>query len=74
MLEAQEGQEDFSTEGPAGSVEEEKPVAPQPGEMLSNPLPTPKKHTFREMDYAFTPPEDQMGYDLSVDPEDDFDL
>ena len=74
MLEAQEGQEDFSTEGPAGSVEKEKPVAPQPGEMLSNPLPTPKKHTFREMDYAFTPPEDQMGYDLSVDPEDDFDL
>jgi len=43
--------------------------------LLDNPLPLPKKHVKKEMNYAFEPSADQMHYDLNnyrVD--DDYDL
>ena len=52
-------------------TEEEKPKV----KLLENPLPVPKKHMKKEMNYGFEPSEDQMHYDLNnyrVD--DDYDL
>lgn len=45
-----------------------------PGEPLPNPLPVPKRHEHREMDYAFEPGEDEMFFDIDrVEEGDDFD-
>ncbi len=58
-------------------VEEElpKPDTPAAEEgFLPNPLPVPKRHTPREMSYAFEPDPTQMRYDVEVSPDDDFDL
>ena len=49
--------------------------SPKPVKFIENPLPLPKKHVKKEMNYAFEPEADQMHYDLnnySVD--DDYDL
>ncbi len=48
----------------AEAVSEEKPRELKPGEPIWNPLPVPKKHLHKEMDYAFQPAEDQMEFDL----------
>ena len=48
--------------------------APAPGEYLDNPLPVPKRHRKREMDYGFEPRQDQMYYEIPVADNDDFDL
>lgn len=37
----------------------------QPGEPIPNPLPGPKKHVHKEMDYAFIPEESQMCFDIN---------
>ena len=53
----------------------EAPVVSKPIKFIENPLPLPKKHVKKEMNYAFEPTPDQMHYDLnnySVD--DDYDL
>ena len=61
-----------------GHMEEimiETPIPPKPVKLLDNPLPTPKKHVKKEMNYAFEPTPDQMHYDLNnyrID--DDYDL
>ena len=50
-------------------------VNSKPIKFIENPLPLPKKHVKKEMNYAFEPTPDQMHYDLnnySVD--DDYDL
>lgn len=47
---------------------------PAPGEYLENPLPVPKRHKKREMDYGFEPQQDQMYYEIPVADNDDFDL
>lgn len=54
-----------------GNVEEkeEKKI-----EFIENPLPLPKKHVRKTMDYAFIPEDDQMKYDIVVSDTDDFDL
>jgi len=54
-----------------GNVEEkeEKKI-----EFIENPLPLPKKHVRKTMDYAFIPEDDQMKYDIAVSDTDDFDL
>ena len=45
-----------------------------PGEPLPNPLPVPKRHERREMDYAYEPGEDEMFFDIDrVEEGDDFD-
>lgn len=47
----------------------------RPGEPIPNPLPGPKRHVRRELDYAFVPEEQQMCYDLTdIDENDDFEL
>ena len=51
-----------------------KTALPKPGEYLANPLPVPKRHVKREMDYGFEPDPDQMFYDIPVDENDDFEL
>lgn len=54
-------------EAPAGS--------PLPGEPIPNPLPGPKKHVQREMDFAYEPKEEEMCFDIDRFEEgDDFDL
>lgn len=51
------------------------PVLPQkPGEWLDNPLPVPKRHVKKELDYGFEPSPEQMCYDIAVSDEDDFDI
>lgn len=47
---------------------------PKPGEYLDNPLPVPKRHVKKEMDYGFDPEPDQMFFEIPVSDEDDFDL
>lgn len=41
---------------------------------IENPLPVPKKHVKKSIDYAFEPSEDKMDYDIVIDEEDDFDI
>lgn len=43
-------------------------------EFIENPLPVPKKHVRKTMDYAFIPEESQMKYDIQVSDNDDYDL
>lgn len=54
----------------AGQVEapKEKP------RFIENPLPLPKKHVKREMDYDHDIPEEDMHYDIEVAEDDDFDI
>lgn len=47
---------------------EEKP------RFIENPLPLPKKHVKREMDYDYEVPEADMHYQIEIAQEDDFDL
>ncbi len=42
-------------------------------EMLENPLPMPKKHKKRVMDFAVQPDEEEMKFDYEVSDDDDFD-
>lgn len=43
--------------------------------LIDNPLPLPKKHIKKEMDYAFEPNEDQMHYDINnLQDKDDYDI
>ncbi len=54
--------------------EEEKNTASEGKvNLIENPLPLPKKHVHREMDYGYDVPEAQMHYDVSVAESDDFD-
>ena len=49
--------------------------SPLPGEPIPNPLPGPKKHVPREMDFAYEPKEEEMCFDIDRFEEgDDFDL
>lgn len=41
---------------------------------IENPLPLPKKHVKKTMDYRFIPDREKMNYDIEVDKNDDFDL
>ncbi len=52
-----------------------KDEAPKDVKFIPNPLPLPKKHVRRDMDYAFEPEEEQMKFDLDdLDELDDFDI
>lgn len=42
--------------------------------LLDNPLPLPKKHIRKVMDYRVQPEESDMEYDIEVDEDDDFDI
>lgn len=41
---------------------------------IENPLPLPKKHVAKEMDYQYDVPEKDMKYDLFVSDQDDYDI
>ena len=43
-------------------------------QFIENPLPLPKKHVKKVMDYKFEPEEHLMKYDIEVSDDDDFDL
>ena len=42
--------------------------------LIQNPLPMPKKHVRKTMEYGFLPEEDMMHYDIEVDENDDYDI
>ncbi len=42
--------------------------------MIENPLPLPKKHVKRTLDYGREVPEGKYDFDLEVDEKDDFDI
>ena len=50
---------------------EEKREVPQ---FFETPLPMPKKHVKKSIDYAFEPSDDLMKYDVEISPNDDFDI
>ena len=54
---------------PEPVVEQEPPVV-----FIENPLPLPKKHVKKRLDFAIEPSEEQMEYDLEVDENDTYDL
>ncbi len=41
---------------------------------IQNPLPLPKKHVKKVLDYSIQPPEEELCYDFDVAEDDDFDL
>lgn len=43
-------------------------------QFIENPLPLPKKHVKKVMDYPFIPDASQMHFDIEVDPGDNFDF
>lgn len=43
-------------------------------QLIENPLPLPKKHVKKVMDFPIQPEASQMHYDLEVDPGDNFDF
>ncbi len=54
--------------------EEKQEEAPQQVQFIENPLPLPKKHVKKIMDYPLQPDASQMHFDREVDPQDDFDF
>jgi len=50
---------------------EEKREVPK---FFETPLPMPKKHVKKSIDYAFEPSDDLMKYDVEISPNDDFDI
>ena len=52
-----------------GQEEPAKPV-----QYIENPMPLPKKHVKKTMDYPFIPDASQMHFDIEVDPNDNFDF
>ena len=56
---------------PEAKKMENQTVKPQ---YIENPLPLPRRHEKREMDYQYDVAESDMKYDLEVPPNDDFDV
>ena len=46
---------------------------PKKMKFIDNPLPMPKKHVRKTMEYSFIPDESMMHYDIEVDENDDYD-
>lgn len=42
--------------------------------LLDNPLPLPKKHVKKTMDFQYSPQKEELDFDLDVEEDDDFDL
>lgn len=59
------------------SVEPESSLQGKPSEkprFLENPLPLPKKHEKRTMDYQYEVAEDKLKFDIEIEDDDDFDV
>lgn len=65
----QENSRNVQEQQPQETAEEKKTV-----KYIENPLPLPKRHVKKEMDYGFEPDCDLMKYDVMVEENDDFDL
>ncbi len=48
--------------------------APKQVKYIENPLPLPKKHVKKTLEYSVEPPEERMHFDIEISEEDDFDL
>ena len=59
-------------ETPEEQQQAEEPV--KKTRYIKNPLPLPKKHVRRQMDYQYTVDDKDMNYDVEVGDDDDFDL
>lgn len=59
----------ISSELPAGGETDNAEVQEEPVELIENPLPLPKKHEHREMDYGRIIPVSLMHYDYEVTPD-----
>lgn len=64
-----EMEKDSRQAGASGQEEQSRPV-----QFIDNPLPLPKKHVKKTMDYPFIPDASQMHFDIEVDPRDNFDF
>lgn len=54
--------------------EQQKPEKAKKVQLIHNPLPGPKPHVKKQMNYDYNVLEDQMHYDVEVDENDDYDL
>lgn len=61
------------TENVAEDIADSAAAAGKP-RFIENPLPVPKKHEKKEMDYQYYVPERKMKYDIVVPDNDDFDI
>lgn len=61
-------------EPPAESAPAPRDVPAEKPRFLENPLPLPKKHEKRTMDYQYEVAEEQMKFDFEVSETDDFDI
>lgn len=52
----------------------DRETAPKPVQLIENPLPLPKKHVKRTLDYGVAVPEGKDDFDLEIDEKDDFDI
>lgn len=53
---------------------EEMTIPKPPVQLIENPLPLPKKHVKKEMEFEYPVQEDKMEFDIEVDDTDDFDV
>lgn len=58
---------------PEIAAKQDTPPKP-PVQLIENPLPLPKKHVKKEMDFEYPVQEDKMEFDIEVDDTDDFDV
>lgn len=69
--------EDASVSDTASDASEslaETPVKREVPKFFETPLPMPKKHVKKTLDYTFEPAPELMKYDIDISPEDDFDI
>ncbi len=52
----------------------EEPVPVKEIKFIENPLPLPKKHVKKTMDYGYDFPEEQLYFDIEISEDDDFDF
>ena len=58
--------QDMSNDVMTNTVNPEENKKPKPGVYLENPLPVPKRHIKKEMEYAFEPDPDKLFFDIPV--------
>ncbi len=65
-----------SEKGAGGAGQTDNEGASQPGKvkLIENPLPLPKKHVKKKLDYGMEVPAGKDDFDLEVDEKDDFDI
>lgn len=67
------GMEPKNEEPEKAGIEAKQTEPPKP-RFIENPLPLPKKHEKKEMDYQYEVAEDKMKFDVTIKENDDFDI